>query len=93
MQFDLEPILSRIFIKRTVVSQVGSIVIPNNSREFELSEGDVIATGPDCEIVKVGDSVLFGKYAGAVIERHDEKYVVLNEEDVIAKIKGGEDVK
>lgn len=87
--FNLEPVASRIFIKRTVVNCIGSIVILSSTKEFEMSEGLVMAVGPDCAVVKTGDNILFGKYAGATIERDGEKYVVINEDDVIAKINGG----
>jgi|SRR3972149_246987 len=83
--FDMVPTMARIFVKRTQVSQVGSIIVPKEAQKgsMELSEGVVVVTGPDCEIVKEGDYILFGRYAGAEITRNDRTLVVMNEEDII----------
>lgn len=83
--FDMVPTMARIFVKRTQVSQVGTIIVPKEAQKgsMELSEGVVIATGPDCVVVKEGDYILFGRYAGAEITRNDRTLVVMNEEDTI----------
>lgn len=85
--FDLQPITTRIFIKRQQVDKVGSIYIPSSTKSMEMSEGDVIGVGDDCHIVKLGDYVVYGKYAGAEIERNGHKVTVINEEDIIAIVK------
>ena len=81
---DMEPVLNRIFIYRTKIVKVGQIFIPNTVRQMELSEGIVIAAGPTCEIAKVDDYVLFGKYAGATVERNGCEFVMLDEVDILA---------
>ena len=81
---DMKPILNRIFIYRTKILKVGQIIIPNSTRQMELSEGIVVAAGPTCEIAKVDDYILFGKYAGATVERNGCEFVMLDEVDILA---------
>lgn len=87
MDLDLVPLFSRIIVKRKEVKQVGLILIPGNSREMQATEGEVLAVGTEVDIVKVGDIVFFGRYSGAEIERNGEKYVLMNEEDVLSFVK------
>lgn len=71
----------------------GGIVLPDSAREKPL-QGKVIATGPGKLIeksgergkmsVKVGDIVLYGKYAGTEIELNGDDVVILRESDVLA---------
>jgi chaperonin GroES len=65
----------------------GGIIIPVGAKSMEATEGTVIDVGAECTDVGPGDIVFFGKYSGAEIERNGGKYVVMNEEDVIAKVK------
>src|SRR3972149_9589388 len=88
---DMVPVLSRIFIHRLRLTRGGHIHIPNTRNSMELSEGIVVASGPDCVLVKPGDHILFGRYAGAEVERNEHTFVLLNEEDILSKKK--EDVE
>lgn len=87
MELDLVPLVRRIIVKRKVVRQIGSIIIPGNSREMQATEGEVIAVGVEADLVKVGDTVFFGRYSGAEIERDGEKFVLMNDEDVLCFVK------
>lgn len=80
---DLIPLFSRLIVKRKELDKVGSIFIPTNSQEMKATEGEVIAVGSECDTVKVGDTVFYGRYSGAEIERDKVKYVLMNEEDVL----------
>lgn len=84
---DLEPLGTRIIVKRKEVGKVGMILIPESSREMEATEGDVIGVGEDCCKVKMGDVVFFGRYAGANIERNGSKCILMDEDDVLARVK------
>jgi len=74
----------------------GGIVIPDNAAE-KPSRGEVIAAG-DGKItdagevralaVKVGDKVLFGKYAGTEVKVAGEELLVMREDDIVAVIEG-----
>lgn len=85
-EFDLLPITTRIFIKRSKLTS-GSIIIPSTAKSSEMFEGIVLAIGPECHIVSVGDYVIYGKYAGAEITRNGHTVTVINEEDIIGKVK------
>lgn len=101
-QLDLVPLMSRIIVKRKEVpkesvEKVGSFYVPDISkrqREFDIrakieetTEGTVLAIGNEVDLVKVGDQIFFGKYAGAEIKRKGEDYVVMTQEDIIALVK------
>jgi chaperonin GroES len=100
---DLEPLGVRIIVKRVEVKTEdpektkGGIFIPQvyieaRKKELELerqkvTEGTVLAVGDAVEQVRKGDKVFFGRYSGCEIERHGEKYIIMNDEDVIARIR------
>ena len=51
----------------------------------------MIAIGPDCTSIKVGDTILFGRYGKFDIPLRGEEFkdhFIINEPDIIAKIKG-----
>ncbi len=91
----IRPLEDRVVVERFEAEERtrGGIVLPDTAREKPLL-GKVIATGPGKLIektgergklsVKVGDTVLFGKYTGTEIELNGEKYVILRESDVLA---------
>jgi chaperonin GroES len=96
-EFDLEkeikavpfdPLFSRIMVKERVIGRVGSIVIPSASKEMRATEGIVLAVGGDVEVIKVGDNIFYGQYCGVKINRDGKEYQVMNDNDVIAIIKG-----
>ncbi len=83
---DLQPLFSRIIVRAKDIEKVGSIFIPLDSKQMKATEGEVIAVGSECSIVKIGDNIFYGKYSGAEIERCDKKYIIMNEEDVLCFI-------
>ena len=94
----ISPLYDRVLVSRIEESEetIGGIVIPDTAKE-KPQQGDVIAVGsgkvldngerqaPD---VSVGDKVLFGKYAGTEVKHDDEEFLILREEDILAKIIG-----
>lgn len=84
---DLIPIFSRIIVERKEVEKIGSIFMPANTREMKATEGEVIEVGDKCEFIKKGDTVFYGKYSGFELDRCGKKIVIMNEEDVIARVK------
>jgi chaperonin GroES len=70
--------------------KIGGIIIPDTAKEKPL-KGEIIATGNGTKdeemVLKVGDTVLYGKYAGQELEYDGEKYMVMRQSDVIAIIK------
>lgn len=84
---DLEPLFSRIIVKRKEVKNVGMIIIPDNARSMQATEGMVVAVGKEVDVVKPGDTIFWGRYVGVEIERGDEKFVMMNQEDIMARVK------
>jgi len=84
---DLMPLFSRIIVKRKDMSRTaGGIYIPESAEGMKATEGEVLAVGGEVSDIKVGDMVLWGRYQGATVTRSGEDYVMMNEEDVLAKV-------
>lgn len=88
---NIQPLADRVLIKPAAAEEkIGGIIIPDTAKEKPL-KGEIVATGngnKDEEmILKVGDQVLYGKYAGQELEFDGEKYMVMRQSDVIAIIK------
>ena len=68
---------------------LGGILIPDSAKEKPL-KGEIVAVGNGTKdeemVVKVGDNVLYGKYAGTEIELDGEKYLIMRQADVLAII-------
>ncbi len=66
---------------------MAGIIIPDTAKEKPL-KGEVVAVGEGTKdekmVLKAGDTVLFGKYAGTEIEVGDEKYLIMRQSDVLA---------
>lgn len=92
----IKPLYDRILVKRLEEEEqkIGGIIIPDTAKE-KPQEGEVIAVGagrvlengerqvPD---VQVGDKILFGKYSGTEVKHGDEEYLIMREDDILAKI-------
>ena len=91
------PLHDRILVRRIEEGESirGGIIIPDSAKEKPM-EGEVIAVGAGKREkgelipldVKAGDRVLFGKYSGTEIKLDDEEYLILREEEILAKIGG-----
>ena len=80
------PLGNALVLKRLVVEKSkGGIIMPHEE-SIRLSEGRVIAKGPNCHRVDIDDLVLFGKEANADIVRGGETYTFIYESGVISKI-------
>ncbi len=93
----LKPLADRVVIKRIEEEEVkkGGIIIPDTAKE-KPQKGEVIAVGPGRldeqgkrmpMEVKVGDKVLFSKYAGTEVKMGDEEYLVMREDDILCVIE------
>jgi chaperonin GroES len=92
----VQPLYDRILVKRieTKEQKKGGIIIPDTAKEKPM-EGKVIAVGAGrlekgeripLE-VKVGDTVLVGKYAGTEIKIDDQEHVIVREDEVLGIVK------
>ena len=66
---------------------IGGIIIPDTAKEKPL-QGKVLAVGNGTKdeemVVKEGDTVLYGKYAGTELEFEGKKYLVMRQSDILA---------
>ncbi|MDO5046275.1 co-chaperone GroES [Campylobacter sp.] len=85
---NFQPLGKRVLVERLedVKTTATGIIIPDNAKEKPLS-GSVLAVSSEVENVKVGDNVVFGKYAGTEITLDAKTYLVLNIDDVLGVIK------
>jgi chaperonin GroES len=92
------PLHDRVLVKRLEEKETvkGGIIIPDTAKE-KPQEGEVIAVGAGKMNdegkripldVKAGDRVLFGKYSGSEIKIDEEEYLILREEEILAKVGG-----
>ena len=92
----IRPLQDRVLIKRVKEEEKskGGIIIPDTAKEKPI-EGEVIAVGngkvmEDGKIrpldVKVGDTVLFGKYSGTEVKIDGEDRLILREDDILGVI-------
>jgi chaperonin GroES len=92
----IHPLADRVLVKPLEESEKkkGAIIIPDTAKEkpqqgkvVAVGEGRVDNKGKRVPLeVKKGDKVLFGKYAGTEFEFEDQKYLILREGDILAKI-------
>jgi chaperonin GroES len=89
MGTNIKPLGTRVLIEVTESEQktASGIIIPDSAKEKQ-QRGTVIATGKGTDSekmeVKVGDVVLYGKFAGTEIEEDGKKYLILNQSDILA---------
>jgi len=93
----IRPLYDRILVKRLEEEEKtkGGIIIPDSAKEKPM-EGEIVAAGKgkrgdDGKIaeldVKVGDRILFSKYAGTDIKIDEESYLIMREDDVLGIIE------
>lgn len=88
---NIKPLADRVLIQPTPAEEVtmAGIIIPDSAKEKPL-KGEVLAVGNGTKdeemVLKAGDKVLYGKYAGAEIELAGEKYLIMRQSDVLAVI-------
>jgi chaperonin GroES len=95
MAVNITPLHDRVVVKRLEEKETvkGGIIIPDSAKE-KPQEGEVVAVGAGKREkgeripldVKVGDRVLFGKYSGNDIKIDDEEYMILKEDEILAKL-------
>jgi chaperonin GroES len=86
---NIKPLADRVLIEPAAAETktIGGIIIPDTAKEKPL-QGTIMAVGngtKDEEIIlKEGDKVLYGKYAGTEIEHEGKKYLIMRQSDVVA---------
>lgn len=88
---NIQPLADRVLVTPAPAEEkIGGIIIPDTAKEKPL-QGTVVAVGEGKKdeemILKAGDTVLYGKYAGQEVEYRGEKYLIMRQSDVIAILK------
>ncbi|GBE15263.1 MAG TPA: co-chaperone GroES [Proteobacteria bacterium] len=92
----IRPLQDRILVKRLeeTLKTKGGIIIPDTAKEKPM-EGKVVAVGKGKVMedgsqraldVKVGEKILFGKYAGTDVKIDEEDYLIMREDDILGVI-------
>ena len=85
----LKPLADRVLIQPTPAEEttLAGVIIPDSAKGKPL-RGTVLAVGNGTKdeemVLKEGDNVLYGKYAGTEIELDGEKYLIMRQTDVLA---------
>ncbi len=92
----LVPLGDRVVLKQLEAEQItkSGIVLPNGAKE-KPQEAEVIAVGPGGIVdgkevameVKVGDKVIYSKYAGTEVKLEDNDYIIVKQNDILAVVE------
>ena len=93
----IRPLHDRVLVRRIEdeTTTPGGIVIPDSAKE-KPAQGEIIAAGNGKILdngdvrkldVKVGDKVLFGKYAGTEVKVDGEELLVMREDDIVGVVE------
>jgi chaperonin GroES len=84
----MKPINDRVVVQAAAAEEVtkGGLLLPETAKE-KPQRGEVIAVGPGKDgnsmTVNVGDTVLYGKYAGQEISHEGHDYLIMREDDIL----------
>jgi chaperonin GroES len=84
----MKPINDRVVVKPAPAEEKtkGGIIIPDTAKE-KPQRGEIVAVGPGKDgnkmNVKVGDIVLYGKYAGQELNHEGHDYLIMREDDIL----------
>lgn len=96
-QFKIQPLQDRVIVKPKEAEETtkGGIILPDTAKEKPI-EGTIVAVGEgkttdDGRLVKltvkVGDTVLYGKYSGTEVKIEGEEYLIMRESDIYGIVK------
>jgi chaperonin GroES len=91
---NIKPLADRVVVKPAEQTETksGSIIIPDTAKE-KPQQGKIVAVGPGkisdngakiAMEVKVGDTILYGKYSGTEVTVDKEDYLIMRESDILA---------
>ena len=91
MSFGIKPIGTRVVIKRSEAEEKtqGGILLSSQAKE-KPQIAEILAVGPGTKDepmeLSVGDKVIFAKYVGTEVKYQGEEYIIMKQEDILAKI-------
>ena len=91
MKLNIKPLADRVLLEPTEAETktASGIIIPDNAKE-KPQKAKVVAAGIGTKdnpmTVKVGDTVLYGKYSGTELKFEGKDYLIMSEKDILAII-------
>ncbi len=91
MALHIKPLADRVLVQplEAETTTASGIIIPDNAKE-KPQKGKIVATGPGTKdnpiTVKVGDTVLYGKYSGTELKLDGKDYLMMRESDLLATV-------
>ena len=92
----LVPLGDKVVLKQLVAEETtkSGIVLPGQAKE-KPQQAEVVAVGPGGMVdgkevamqVKVGDKVIYSKYAGTEVKLEDEEFIIVRQNDIVAVVK------
>ena len=92
MSFGIKPLANRVVIKKLEAEEKtqGGIILANAAKE-KPQTAEVVAVGPGTKDevmeVKVGDKVIFSKFAGTEVKYDGREYTIMNQSDILAVVE------
>ncbi len=85
--FPMMAYAQRLFAVEKEVEQSGLIIVPDTAKDKDMqtNEGWVVAVGPEVEFCQPGDEIIYARYSGGWCIINEQKYRVMNEEDILGK--------
>jgi chaperonin GroES len=86
---NIKPLADRVLVEplEAETKTASGIIIPDTAKE-KPQKGNIVAVGPGTKenpvTVKVGDSVLYGKYSGTELKLEGKNYLIMRESDILA---------
>jgi chaperonin GroES len=88
-KLNIKPLADRVLVEplEAETKTASGIIIPDTAKE-KPQKGSIVAVGPGTKenpvTVKVGDSVLYGKYSGTELKLDGKDYLIMRESDILA---------
>ncbi|MFL2665799.1 MAG: co-chaperone GroES [Flavobacteriaceae bacterium] len=88
-KINIKPLADRILVQplEAETKTASGIIIPDSAKE-KPQKGNVVAVGPGTKenpvTVKVGNTVLYGKYSGTELKLENNDYLIMRESDILA---------
>ena len=88
-KLNIKPLADRVLVEplEAETKTASGIIIPDTAKE-KPQKGSIVAVGPGTKenpvTVKVGDSVLYGKYSGTELQLEGKDYLIMRESDILA---------
>ena len=88
-KLNIKPLADRVLVEplEAETKTASGIIIPDTAKE-KPRKGNIVAVGPGTKenpvTVKVGDSVLYGKYSGTELKLDSKNYLIMRESDILA---------